>query len=211
MRSQPLEVLGWALGGTGWTKRWGVVTTFAYDKLKPERLLGGTLPDFLLRPRLRARKELAERRDFEEAWAWRVRMAGLPLTIAMANNEEMPDWTGVNEDPLEKERDAIFAKAVARRAADGRERGWFTPVAGDFPIQRRAFGTVFDSDYSPMSFEQFANEGLRAANWLMRSGERWQSATVATPFGFVLPARFVDDRRFLKYYLDPRGDGRWYY
>lgn len=205
LRSQPLDVLGWALGGAPWTYQWGQPAGFAYRRLRPQRLLTGDLPAFLASPKLRPRRELAERQKFEHSWAWRVRVAMLPLTIALAGDEEHAD------EDLQKESDELLARAVARRAEFGRTRGWFTPIAHDFPLGRKVFGRVFDACPSPMYFEYLANEGLRAANWLGDVDQPWRQTSTATPLGFVVPARLLDDRRFLEGYLNPRNDSRWYY
>jgi hypothetical protein len=202
-RAEPIAVLAWALGHGDVPTSWEAIPSTAYRDLKPENAVGEKLPAFLATPRLRTRRDLQARRGYEHVWAWRVRMEGLQLTIALASSDD-----GMDHAPGTAE---LFRSEVAKRAKLAEAKKWLKRIGNDFPFRGRPFSKVFAaSAYPGRDFEAFANERLRVANWLLRPTQNWHRVSTMTPLGFVLPKRMIGDARFLKAYLDPSDDSHWY-
>jgi hypothetical protein len=206
-RAEAIEVLAWALGKGRGLPSIDRRPSIAFTGLSIDRDLSAKPAAWLAQPALRPHQELVERQEFEQAWAWRARLALLRLTIAFHYADDL-DQAEIES----KQLDEFLDQVVAERTRKLKGRGWFKPVRNDFPFGRRTFASVFDKDLSPgRSFEPLVNERLRAANWLLRPAQAWHSTSTRTPLGFTIPVKHRGDMQFLKKFLDPKDDSRWYY
>jgi hypothetical protein len=202
-RAEPISILTWALGEGRFPKQWLGDSGLAYERFKPDELAAGRMPRFLSEPRLRPRRELLKRRNYEYAWTWRVRLEGLRLTSAIASDETgLDDAAGITE---------LFKRQAAKAAKAAAAKGWFKPIRDDFPLYRRPFARAFALSINPgRDFEAYANERLRAMNWVLKPELKWHRVSTATPLGFTLHRRMVDDAELLRMYLNPKDDSFWY-
>lgn len=201
-RAEPLEVLLWALGSGPSTIPGDQVGTRVFKLLLPTRDLSDSPHPLLNEPRLRTAKQLRLQQSICVAWAWRARLAVLPLTIALA--DETDDGSMFN---------AFYKSIIAKHTAKYAKRGIVKRIVGnDFAVGRRSFARAFDEAVrQPTPLEQSSRERLRAINWVLKPAQNWHTTSTNTPLGFVLPKHFQGDMKFLQnHLLNPKDDSFWF-
>ena len=157
-----------------------VELSYIASTLTPEAVLGNDPPAWLASPQLISLGELHRLESITSAYAWRLRLHVLTLTVVFRESPHpfTPD----------KEKEEFVARVIAEGAERCAEVGLFLPIRGDFPMGKYTFGEYISRKMVTASnVEAMTSQRVRAVRWMMDGQGDWDLTRGATPQEFTIP------------------------